>query len=223
MSIQRETLRLIQGALKGTRLCRDVLVVLPTEHLLRGFLFERTLEKDTYYLWRVIMPLYRPANTIILNYSKRISKGEKFQLTRQGLNQTSERIAAIMSPGHLSYLRRVHGPKQFLKHVSWMTGNTMMNFNVDLALTHYMLGNVDDCIKIFKSIRLETLPPSLHAKVVPFFTELTANPVDAASRVRAWERDNIERLGLAETVIGAVEVAQFRSGLLRARLQFNLD
>ena len=56
MSIQRETLRLIQGDLKGTRLCGDVLVVLPTEHLLRGFVFERTLEKEMYYLWRVTKP-----------------------------------------------------------------------------------------------------------------------------------------------------------------------
>lgn len=57
MSIQRKTLQLVRGNLKGTRLCKDVLVVLPTEHLLRGFVFERTLVKEMYYLWRVIMPL----------------------------------------------------------------------------------------------------------------------------------------------------------------------
>ena len=210
MSIQRETLRLIQGDLKGTRLCGDVLVVLPTEHLLRGFVFERTLEKEMYYLWRVVMPLYRPANTIILNYSKRISKGDKFRLTRPGLNQTAECIAAVMSPGHLGYLRRVRGPKEFLKHVNWMTGNTMVNFRMDLALTHYMLGNLGECIKIFESISLESLPPSLRAHVVPFVTELRTSPADAASRVQSWECENIERLDLAESVIGAVEVAKFR-------------
>ena len=95
MSIQRGTLRLIQGNLKRTRLCGDVLVVLPTEHLLRGFVFERTLEKEMYYLWRVIMPLYRPANAIVLNYSKRISKGEKFRLSRPALSRTAEHIAAV--------------------------------------------------------------------------------------------------------------------------------
>ena len=210
MSIQRETLRLIQGNLKGTRLCGDVLVVLPTEHLLRGFVFERTLEKEMYYLWRLVMPLYRPANTIILNYSKRISKGDKFRLTKAGLNQTAERIAAVMSPGHLSYLRRVRGPKEFLKHVNWMTGNTMVNFKMDLALTHYMLGNLSECIKIFESIRLESLPPTLGAHLVPFVTELRASPADAASRVQSWERENIERLDLAESVIDAVKVAKFR-------------
>jgi hypothetical protein len=205
MSIQRATLRLVQLHLKGTRLCKDVLVVLPTEHLLRGFVFERTLEKEMYYLWRVITPLYRPANPIFLTYSKRISKSEKFRLNRQGLNQTAERIAAIMSPGHLSYLRRVRGPKEFLKHVGWMTGNTMPNFNVDLALTYYLLGNVDQCIKILGDLPLEDLPPLLRANIVPFFTELRTSPADAAFRLQAWERENIERLGLAETVNGAVQ------------------
>lgn len=115
MSIQRKTLQLVQSNLKGTGLCKDGLVVLPTEHLLRGFVFERTLEKEMYYLWRVIMPLYRPANTIILNYSKRISKGEKFHLSRPPLNRTAEHIAAVMSPGHLGYLRKIRGPEGLLE------------------------------------------------------------------------------------------------------------
>jgi len=198
MSIQRGTLRLIQGNLKRTRLCGDVLVVLPTEHLLRGFVFERTLEKEMYYLWRVIMPLYRPANTIILNYSKRISKGEKFRLSRPALNRTAEHIAAVMSPGHLGYLRKVRGPKEFLKHVNWMAGNTMVNFRIDLALTHYMVGNVPECIKILESIPVESLPPKFRAYVVPFATELRTSPKDAASRIQSWERENIETLGLGE-------------------------
>jgi hypothetical protein len=76
-----------------------------------------------------------------LNYSERISiGGEKFQLSRQGLEKTTERIAALMSPGD----------------------------------------------------------------IVPLFTELRTNPADAASRVQAWERENVERLGFAETMVGAV-------------------
>jgi len=206
MSIKRKTLQLIQRRLKGTQLCKDVLVVLPTEHILRGFLFERTLSKDMYYLWRVITPLYRPANPVFLTYSKRISKSRYFQLTREALDETAEHIASIMSPGHLSYLRRVRGPKEFLKHVGWMAGNTMLNFRVDLALTHYLLGNVDQCIKILERLPLEDLAPPFRAHIVPFFTELRTSPADAASRLQAWERENVERLGLAETVSGAVQI-----------------
>jgi hypothetical protein len=202
MSIKRKTLQLIQRRLKGTQLCKDVLVVLPTEHILRGFLFERTLSKDMYYLWRVITPLYKPANPVFLTYSKRLSKSRYFRLTRETLDETAEHIASIMSPGHLGYLRRVRGPKEFLKHVGWMAGNT--SFRVDLALTHYLLGNVDQCIKILERLPLEDLPPPFRVHIVPFFTELRTSPADAASRLQAWERENVERLGLAETRNGKV-------------------
>jgi hypothetical protein len=202
MNIKRKTLQLIQRRLKGTQLCKNVLVVLPTEHILRGFMFERTLSKDMYYLWRVITPLYMPANPVFLDYSKRLSKSRYFRLTRETLDETAEHIASIMSPGHLSYLRRVRGPKEFLKHVGWMAGNTMLNFRVDLALTHYLLGNVDQCIKILERLPLENLAAPIRAHIVPFFTELQTSPADAASRLQAWERDTVERLGLAETMSG---------------------
>jgi hypothetical protein len=206
MGIQRKTLQLIQRRLKGTQLCKDVLVVLPTEHILRGFAFERTLSKDMYYLWRVITPLYMPANLLFLDYSKRISKGGYLRLTRGALDETAERIASIMSPGHLGYLRRVRGPKEFLKHVGWMAGNTMLNFRVDLALTHYLLGNVDQCIEILGRLPLEDLPPPFRVHIVPFFTELRTRPAAAAARLQAWERENVERLGLAETMSGAAQI-----------------
>jgi hypothetical protein len=195
----------MQNHLKGTRLCKNVLVVLPTEHLLRGFMFERTLQKDMYYLWRVITPLYHPDNPVFLTYSKRMAKSAYFRLTRQGLDQAAERIAAIISRGHLGYLRRVRGPKEFLKHVSWMAGNTMPSFNMDLALTHYLLGDVDQCSKILQGIPIENLHPIFRAKIAPFYTDLRTNPRNAASRVQAWESENIERLGLAETMIGATQ------------------
>jgi hypothetical protein len=202
MSIKRKTLQLIQRRLKGTQLCKNVLVVLPTEHILRGFMFERTLSKDMYYLWRVITPLYMPANPVFLDYSKRLSKSRYFRLTRETLDETAEHIASIMSPGHLSYLRRVRGPKEFLKHVGWMAGNTMLNFRVDLALTHYLLGNIDQCIKILERLPLENLAAPIRSNIVPFFTELRTSPANAACRLQAWERDTVERLGLAETMSG---------------------
>jgi hypothetical protein len=122
------------------------------------------------------------------------------------LDETAERITSIMSPGHLSYLRRVRGPKEFLKHVGWMAGNTMLNFRVDLALTHYLLGNVDQCIKILERLPLEDLDAPIRSHIVPFFTELRTSHADAASRLQAWGARMSKRLGLAETVSGAVQI-----------------
>jgi hypothetical protein len=74
------------------------------------------------------------------------------------------------------------------------------------AVREHALGNRSssfgqgECIKIFESIPLETLPPRLHAHIVPFITELRTSPADAAARVQSWERENIERLDLTETL-----------------------
>lgn len=85
-----------------------------------------------------------------------------------------------------------------MKHVNWMAGNAMVNFRIDLALTHYMVGNVPECIKTLSSIPVESLPPKFRAYVVPFATELRTNPENAVSRIQSWERENIETLGLGE-------------------------
>ena len=82
-----------------------------------------------------------------------------------------------------------------------MIGNTALNFNVDLALTYYALGDVDQCIKILGGLALDDLPPPLRAHILPFYAELRTSPAEAASRVQAWERENVERLGLAETMV----------------------
>jgi hypothetical protein len=50
-------------------------VVLPTEHILRGFLIEATIEKDRIYFWRVATPLHRPMRSVFLDYSTRIPEG----------------------------------------------------------------------------------------------------------------------------------------------------
>ncbi len=63
---------LIKKELPDVELCKDMLVVLPTEHILRGFLIEATIEKGRIYLWRVVTPLHRPMRHVILNYSDRI-------------------------------------------------------------------------------------------------------------------------------------------------------
>ena len=48
MSRSKRIFGLIKKELPGVELCKDMLVVLPTEHILRGFLLEATIEKDRY-------------------------------------------------------------------------------------------------------------------------------------------------------------------------------
>jgi hypothetical protein len=72
MSRSTRIFRLIARDLPGVVLCKDMLVVVPTERILRGFLLETTTERDRVYLWKVVTPLYRPMRHVILDYSDRI-------------------------------------------------------------------------------------------------------------------------------------------------------
>jgi hypothetical protein len=47
---------------------KNMVVLSPTEFIVRGFLFERTTTKNAYYLWRLIVPLFAPVMSgVVLN------------------------------------------------------------------------------------------------------------------------------------------------------------
>jgi hypothetical protein len=124
MSISRRSLKIVERSLNGLSLCKRILVVTPTDHILRGFLLERTPYKSTYYLWVVIAPLYRPMHGISLDYSTRLLGGEYIQISDEEITLSAEYIADVIANGPLDQARRIRGPKEFLEHISWMIGNT---------------------------------------------------------------------------------------------------
>lgn len=68
MSRSAKILKFVQPHLQGTTLCRDVLVVRPTEYFLRGFFLNTTSQKHHMDLWKVVMPLHRPHGSLILTH-----------------------------------------------------------------------------------------------------------------------------------------------------------
>ena len=86
MSISRKTLTLVQRVLPS--LCLSMLVMPPTQNILRAYHFERTPYKGQFYLWRIVMPLYRPAEDLLLNYSDRLAEGELLQLSQDIADET---------------------------------------------------------------------------------------------------------------------------------------
>jgi hypothetical protein len=118
------------------------------------------------------------SHSIILNYSKRVSKGEQVAPNPAWI----EPNCGAHRSSHVSWTFKLSsqgtGPKEFVKHVNWMTGNTMGEFQNGPCLDSLHAWDLGEGIKIF-----ESLPPSLGAYMVPFVTELRTSPADAASRV----------------------------------------
>lgn len=217
MSMSRTALKLVQKSLPRFRLCKDMLVLPPTEHVLRAYEFERTPYKETFYLWRMVVPLYRPQSHLILNYSKRVPRGDYVHLSKQSPRSSAAVITKIISDD-LPNLERIRTPHDFLDHISWMIGNDTPKFLFDLALTYFLAGRLDDALVTLEQtvVAAERLIARCYfdSPNIPRLKELrrTANdfaaavksdPEKVAEFISACEQTNIAQFGLAETTLAA--------------------
>ena len=202
MSWSKKVFGYIKKQLPGVELCRDMLVVTPTEHISQGFLIETTTEKGRVYLWRVVIPLHRPMRSVILDYSDRIpDTGEDVYIKPDAYKESAEKIGVFIRE-HLEYLRNVRRPEDFLRHVGWMIGNPSISLRFDLALTYYRLGKVRQCEQIVCALDVEVaqLDPKMrlpfHDVVKHVAREMASNPTGLADLLDEWENRNVETLGL---------------------------
>lgn len=217
MSMSRTALKMVCKSLPHLRLCNDVLVLPPTEHILRGYEFERTPYKGTFYLWRMVVPLYRPQSHLILEYSERIPRGDYVHLSRENPRESAAVVTKIISDD-LSNLERIRTPRDFLDHNSWMASAETPTYLFDLALTYHMVGSTDDAVATLeragmaaeKTIAGFKKSDYFDSPVIPRMNKfcrtirelaatLKSNPAKATEILSNWERTNIAQFDLTET------------------------
>ncbi|MGC2778239.1 MAG: hypothetical protein WA418_21645, partial [Bradyrhizobium sp.] len=218
MSRSTKLFGLIAKTLPGVVLCKDMLVVPPTGHILRGFLLETTMVRDMVYLWRVVTPLHRPMRHPFLDYSTRIQKGEPVYINRHAYGESADRVRAIITDGHIEFLQQIRDPSDFLRHVTWMIGNPSILFQIDLAFTYHLVGNVRDSADILRALDVEVdrLPPRqqeyVHPLVKRAVREMERSPAALTALLNEWENQNIDALGLQASrtapPLGGVESAK---------------
>jgi hypothetical protein len=193
---------LIAAEVPGVVLCKDMLVVVPTEHILRGFLLETTMERDMVYLWRVVTPLYRRMRHAILDYSTRIPEGDKVHIDRKAYQKSAHVVRGIIENGHLDYLRRVRGPQDFLQHASWITDGSPILQRLDKALTDYLVGDVQEPFAFLRALNAEVnrMTPRQREHIGPLFRQIRqrvgANPEALRDLLDEWEEQNVHTLDL---------------------------
>jgi hypothetical protein len=187
-------LKALHRSLPTLRMGNGVLFLPPIKHVLRGFALEPNLEmKGTAYLWRVVLPLYRPPTYLILNYSERLLDGEKVSVLEPDLDQTIDRLVRAISRGELDYLNGMQTPQDFLQKIDWNARPSSPNYRIDLALTHYMTEDVPACRKVLEQVVCAKLSPRWADNVrlaQEMLDELKADPSVLARRVEAWEATN---------------------------------
>jgi hypothetical protein len=194
-------LKLLHKSLPALRMGHDLLFVPPVEHILRCFSLETRFDmKGAAYLWRVVIPLYRPPTYLILNYAERLLGGERVSVLESDLDQTVDRLVRAISQGELDYLKGIQGPQDFLQKIDWDSRPTSPNYRLDLALTHYMAGNIPACLEILEQVASAKLSPRWADNVrlvQELVEELKVNPAAFDRRIKTWEEKNINWFHLA--------------------------
>ena len=206
MSISQRVLRIVARSLKSVHLCKKVLVVSPTTHILRGFLIDRTMRKNMYNLWKVVAPLYRPMRFLILNYSETIGPPtEWLTIKPDEIKDAADRVTQYILDGHFDQLQQLRGPREFMEHVSWMVGNTTDPFRFDYAMTQYLLGNRAACLETLQALiadeRPDASPSHFCAWAKQIVPKIETNPSEVEEILRNFEQANIEMLALSPTLI----------------------
>lgn len=191
-----------------------MLVLPPTKRILRAYEFERTPYKETFYLWRIVLPLYRYDSRLVLNYSKRIPNGAYVHLSRGEPEQSAAEVTRIISDD-IPKLDAIREPRDFLDCIGWMIGNNNPGFLLDLAATYFLVGRCHEALSALSEIPAEVEkslsvyePGSvgfehftkMRAVAVQLAQEIRADPAAARQRINDWEQRNIAEFALTETL-----------------------
>lgn len=158
-------------------------------------------------LWRVVLPLHRPFECVALNYSKTIA-GDHAGLVRIDKKDYKRSAANVLEKIrlHVEPLRQLQDPRDFLTYISRMSGNNMLNVRTDFALTHYLLGNAQEALRVFRQldIDLNDYQEAVQKNSRPLFRQvldvLENDPTSLRALIQSWRDQNIDKLGLSAAI-----------------------
>jgi hypothetical protein len=206
MTMTGKALRLLQESFSDLHLCKNMLVVPPTEHIIRCFVFEQTPYKGLFYFWRVVLPLYTPWPLITVSYGERLAKGSYLDLSDSQIEQSVQSLIQILSQGELDDLRAVRGPQEFLARfggASVDVGFTPLISPLIAALTYYLVGSIPFCLDILDDFASEDLRPGgvdIQLSARDLAREMRIDPSAGERKINALEKTNIERFALGPTL-----------------------
>jgi hypothetical protein len=218
VSRSRRIFAQIAKEMSGLVLCRDMLVIPPTEHIVRGFLVENRSTKDSIYLWKVVCPLHRPMQDVYLNYGDRISNnGGDNNVDPKDFKKSAALIGSIIGK-HVNDLATVRTPKDFLRHIDRMLGNESSVVRLDLALTYCRLGNIRKCRDVLAKLRVrfdsrteqmnqgsrQKHPDPFGDQLKLVESALESGRGNLLALMNEWERKNVELLELGPTRVPPV-------------------
>jgi hypothetical protein len=164
--------------------------------ILRCFSFERRMGVSSRYFWRVVMPMYISRPHLILNYSQRCSEPIEIANFASADEAAAELLALILAEKFVDDLQAISTYENFLNHAMAKYGpieQVRWNFGItiDYALTYYLLGEVDVCLRELAGVlQNPRLPGPFRSEIEPAYTDAMQDPSRLRGHIAAWERRN---------------------------------
>ncbi|MBX9710808.1 MAG: hypothetical protein K2X60_07225 [Xanthobacteraceae bacterium] len=178
-------------------------MIAPTEYIARGFFLNTTSQKDHMDLWKVVTPLFRPIEFFHLTYGQILAENTlgRIYINTKAFNESAALVFAKIKD-HAASLRQLQKPSDFLRYISWMSGNATFNVRVDFGLAHYLAGNIREARKIFRELKsdLDELGAESVHHLAPLIiivgSQLETDPSGLLAIINEWRNQNIETLCL---------------------------
>ncbi len=207
MTMSGNALKRIEGSFSGLRLCKYRLIVCPTDHIIRFFVFERTPYKGLFYFWRVVLPLYTPYPFETLGCGERLARSDYIDLSEAELERSVARLTGIIAQRELDDLRSIFSPQDYLDRFGGPAaddGYTPRIGALYSAFAYYLTGRIQLCIDILddfggKDIRPHDADHHLSARALA--KEMRRDPAAGGRRMRELEIATIKRFALAPTMV----------------------
>ena len=187
----------VANLVEGVQVISDMVILSPASHLVRGILFERTPNKNCYYLWKLVVPLFSPLMpNLSLNYSQRLDIGGGGVITIDG---KCPELAENVKNKFYSIFENRTGPEreieEFLQMVGEM-GKIRSNMMLETAIAYGINGNFEEaCRRLEDVLSLHITSPTI-SKVQEIAKEVLVairqKNDSFAYLVKKWECRNIQ-------------------------------
>jgi hypothetical protein len=188
----------ISTRIKNVEQIRDLLVIRPTEHIVRGFLFDRTPIKDEFYAWAFIVPLFCPyMKNFSLNYSYRICSNNNIPMM-VNVNCNEESISSlceILEQEKVTYLSTIFDPRAFLHELEPANMNLRVNMDLDFAIAHCITGDFEtgkaSLQTLLESKSTSPILPRVQASAKSILDSLEGDHAMFWDLVDSFEKENV--------------------------------
>lgn len=200
MSLIRKIAKLVGGELRA-QYTKNIVVVGPVHHFVRGLAFEATPYPRRFYLWKIIVPLFRPMRSVDLIYSDRINLNAigagPIYVPENAECKTVKQIVTEISTHHLEDASSAFSTQDFLMRFPLGSLSELPTATFDNAIAQFLVGNAEVCRSLLN--RLATsVEKNVRSSVMRDLAKRTIFELDSGTTklmgiIKTYEEENLSR------------------------------